>query len=142
MQFYAFDMLVTDGDDIRKLPLTMRKTNLARQLAGHVDGIFISDFERGEIGPELFRHACLMGLEGLVSKLADRPYRPARSPNWVKVKNPASPAMLRGCLLMNVWVDVDTSKQSGRRPSAGIRGDSGPRARTKDCGQLRQPLLV
>lgn len=32
-----------------------------------VDGIFISDFERGEIGPELFRHACLMGLEGLVS---------------------------------------------------------------------------
>ncbi|MBR1157276.1 DNA ligase [Bradyrhizobium sp. JYMT SZCCT0428] len=95
VQFYAFDMLVTDGADIRKLPLTMRKTNLARLLARRVDGIFISDFERGEIGPELFRHACLMGLEGLVSKLADRPYRPGRSPHWVKVKNPASPAMLR-----------------------------------------------
>ncbi|MBR1236959.1 DNA ligase [Bradyrhizobium sp. AUGA SZCCT0177] len=95
VQFYAFDMLVTDGDDIRKLPLTMRKTNLARLLARRVDGIFISDFERGEIGPELFRHACQMGLEGLVSKLDDRPYRPGRSPHWVKVKNPASPAMLR-----------------------------------------------
>src|SRR6187200_86808 len=95
VQFYAFDMLMSDGADIRKLPLTMRKTNLARLLARRVDGIFISDFERGEIGPELFRHACLMGLEGLVSKLVDRPYRPGRSPNWVKIKNPASPAMLR-----------------------------------------------
>ena len=95
VQFYAFDMLVTDGEDIRKLPFTMRKTNLARLLARRVDGIFISDFERGEIGPELFRHACLMGLEGLVSKLDDRPYRPGRSPHWVKVKNPASAAMLR-----------------------------------------------
>jgi bifunctional non-homologous end joining protein LigD len=69
-------MLVTDDDDIRKMPLAMRKTNLARLLAPRVDGIFISDFERGEIGPELFRHACLMGLEGLLSKLVDRPYRP------------------------------------------------------------------
>ena len=32
------------------------------------DGIFLSDFEQGEIGPDLFRHACLMGLEGMVSK--------------------------------------------------------------------------
>ncbi len=48
VQFYAFDMLVTDGDDIRNLPLTMRKTNLARLLARRVDGIFLSDFERGE----------------------------------------------------------------------------------------------
>ena len=61
-------MLVSDGDDLRKLPLTMRKTNLARLLARRVDGIFLSDFEQGEIGPDLFRHACLMGLEGLVSK--------------------------------------------------------------------------
>ena len=48
--FYAFDMLVSDGDDLRKLPLSMRKTNLARLLARRVDGIFLSDFEQGEIG--------------------------------------------------------------------------------------------
>jgi bifunctional non-homologous end joining protein LigD len=95
VQFYAFDMLVGDGEDLRKLPLTMRKTNLARLLARRVDGIFLSDFEQGEIGPDLFRHACLMGLEGLVSKLKDRPYRPGRSPNWVKVKNRRHPAFSR-----------------------------------------------
>src|SRR5258705_11622380 len=39
-----------------------------RLLARRVNGIFLADFEQGEIGPDLFRHACLMGLEGLVSK--------------------------------------------------------------------------
>ena len=68
VQFYAFDILVSDGEDVRRLPLSMRKASLARLLARRVDGIFLSDFERGEIGPDLFRHACLMGLEGMVSK--------------------------------------------------------------------------
>jgi bifunctional non-homologous end joining protein LigD len=95
VQFYAFDMLVSDGDDIRKLPLSMRKTSLARLLARRVDGIFLSVFEQGEIGPDLFRHACLMGLEGLVSKRADSRYRGGRSPDWVKVKNRQHPAMER-----------------------------------------------
>ena len=54
---------MSDGEDIRKLPLSMRKASLARLLARRVDGIFLSDFEQGEIGPDLFRHACLMGLE-------------------------------------------------------------------------------
>ena len=94
-EFYAFDMLVSDGEDLRKLPLTMRKTNLARLLARRVDGIHLAPFEQGEIGPELFRHACLMGLEGLVSKLRDRPYRPGRSTDWVKVKNRQHPAFSR-----------------------------------------------
>ena len=66
--FYAFDILVSDGEDLRRLPLSMRKASLARLLARRVDGIFLSDFEQGEIGPDLFRHACLMGLEGMVSK--------------------------------------------------------------------------
>jgi bifunctional non-homologous end joining protein LigD len=95
VEFYAFDMLVGDGEDLRKLPLTMRKTNLARLLARRADGIHLAPFEQGEIGPDLFRHACLMGLEGLVSKLKDRPYRPGRSPHWVKVKNRSHPAFGR-----------------------------------------------
>jgi bifunctional non-homologous end joining protein LigD len=44
-----------------KLPLAMRKTNLARLLARRPDGIFVSDFEQGEIGSELFRKACEFG---------------------------------------------------------------------------------
>jgi len=58
VQLYAFDMLVSDGNDIRKLPLSMRKTNLQRLLARRVDGIHLAPFEQGEIGPELFRQ-CL-----------------------------------------------------------------------------------
>ena len=73
----------------------MRKTNLARLLARWPDGIFVARFEQGEIGPDLFRAACNMGLEGLVSKRRDRPYRAGRSPDWVKVKNRTHPAMER-----------------------------------------------
>jgi len=88
-------MMAGDGDDMLNLPLSLRKTNLARLLARRSDGIFIAPFEQGEIGPDLFRAACNMELEGLVSKRRDRPYRAGRSPHWVKVKNPASPAMTR-----------------------------------------------
>ena len=95
VQLYAFDMLVSDGDDLRKLPLSMRKTNLARLLARRVDGIFVSDFEQGEIGPDLFRHACLMGLEGLVSKHRESRYRGGRYDRWIKVKNRQHPAYAR-----------------------------------------------
>ena len=92
VQLYAFDVLALDGDDLRPLPLSMRKTNLARLLARRPDGIFV---EQGEIGPDLFRACCNMGLEGLVSKRVDRPYRGGRSPDWVKVKNRKHPAMER-----------------------------------------------
>jgi len=93
VQLYAFDMLAGDGDDMRALPLSIRKTNLARLLARRSDGIFVAPFEAGEIGPDLFWAACNLGLEGLVSKRRDRPYRAGRRPHWIKVKNPASPAM-------------------------------------------------
>ncbi|WP_312017207.1 RNA ligase family protein [Bradyrhizobium jicamae] len=95
VEFYAFDILVLKGDDLRKLPLHLRKTNLARILARRIDGIHLAPFEQGEIGPDLYRHACLMGLEGLVSKRRDRPYRAGRSKDWVKVKNREHPAMGR-----------------------------------------------
>ena len=95
VQFYAFDILVSHGEDLRRLPLTMRKTNLARLLARRVDGIFLSDFEQGEIGPDLFRHACLLGLEGMVSKHRESTYRGGRSDRWIKVKNREHPAFSR-----------------------------------------------
>ena len=47
-------------------------------------------------GPDLFRQACKFGLEGIVSKRRDRPYRAGRSPDWIKVvKNRSHPAMSR-----------------------------------------------
>jgi ATP-dependent DNA ligase len=91
----VLDMLVSDGEDLRKLPLSMRKNNLARLLARRVDGIHLAPFEQGEIGSDLFRHACLMGLEGLVSKHRESVYRAIRSPRWIKVKNRQRPAFSR-----------------------------------------------
>jgi bifunctional non-homologous end joining protein LigD len=55
-------------------------------------GIFVAPYEQGEIGPDLFRAVCGMGLEGLVSKRRDRAYRGGRCNDWIKVKNPNSPA--------------------------------------------------
>ena len=49
--FYAFDILVSDGEDLRKLPLTMRKTNLSRLLARRVDGIFCLTSNRARSVP-------------------------------------------------------------------------------------------
>ncbi|MGY4333296.1 bifunctional non-homologous end joining protein LigD [Bradyrhizobium sp. LB7.2] len=95
VQLCAFDVLEMEGADLRDLPLTMRKANLARLLRGRPDGIFINPFETGAIGPELFRKACDFGLEGLVSKRSNRPYRGGRSKDWIKVKNRTHPAMTR-----------------------------------------------
>jgi bifunctional non-homologous end joining protein LigD len=95
VQLYAFDILALDGEDLRGLPLSVRKSNLARLLARRPDGIFVAPFETGKIGTDLFRAACNMGLEGMVSKRSDRPYRGGRSTDWIKVKNRKHPAMSR-----------------------------------------------
>jgi bifunctional non-homologous end joining protein LigD len=113
VQRYAFDILALDGDDLRRLPLSMRKTRL---LARRPDGIFVAPFEQGEIGPDLFRAACNMGLEGLVSKRRDRPYQGGRSKHWMKIKNRRHPAMRR---VMEAFTQVDvrpfsSSKNFGR----------------------------
>jgi bifunctional non-homologous end joining protein LigD len=50
VQLYAFDILALDGDDLRGLPLSLRKTNLARLLARRPDGIFVAPFEQGRSG--------------------------------------------------------------------------------------------
>jgi ATP-dependent DNA ligase len=87
VQLCAFDVLAIDGEDVRAFPLSMRKTNLERRLRGGPDGIFVNPFETGAIGPDLFKAACEIGLEGMVSKRGDRAYRGGRSPHWIKVKN-------------------------------------------------------
>jgi ATP-dependent DNA ligase len=82
VELIAFDILAVDGDDLRALPLSMRKTNLARLLRRRPDGIFISDFETGEIGPDLFRKVCEFGFRALMqyahetAKRAEQPSHP------------------------------------------------------------------
>jgi bifunctional non-homologous end joining protein LigD len=84
---YAFDLLEVNGGDLRPLPLVDRKAKLARAPAALV--------HTEEDGGVVFRHACKLGLEGIVSKRLTAPYRSGPSRDWIKVKNPDSPAMLR-----------------------------------------------
>jgi bifunctional non-homologous end joining protein LigD len=91
---YAFDLLQLNGVDYRALPLSRRKDRLARLLARAPIGIALKEHTdaRGEL---VFRQACAMGLEGIVSKRLTAPYRSGPSRDWIKVKNPDSPAMVR-----------------------------------------------
>jgi bifunctional non-homologous end joining protein LigD len=90
---YAFDLLAIDGTDIRRERLDDRRARL-RKLLVQPDGIRFSEHLAGE-GEKIFRHACRLGLEGIVSKRRDAPYRSGRSKAWLKIKNPESSAMLR-----------------------------------------------
>jgi len=91
---YAFDLLELDGEDLRHIPLVDRKRRLSRLLGGRRLGIVLSD-HTDENGALIFQHACKMGLEGIMSKRLSAPYRSGPSKDWVKIKNPDSPAMIR-----------------------------------------------
>ena len=92
---YAFDLIELNGDDLRREPLEVRKTTLASVLAKATAGLRLNDHIEHEDGAIVFRHACKMGLEGIVSKRRDSPYRSGRSPDWLKMKNPACEAVRR-----------------------------------------------
>jgi bifunctional non-homologous end joining protein LigD len=94
-QFYAFDMVADNSEDLRPLALSLRKDKLAQLLSRPVDGIFTAEYEQRDIGDDLFRAACKMGLEGIVSKRLDRAYGAGRCKHWLKTKNPAHPAYNR-----------------------------------------------
>jgi bifunctional non-homologous end joining protein LigD len=91
---YAFDLIELNGDDLRRDPLEVRKATLASILAKARPGIRFNEHIEGE-GPTVFAHACELGLEGIVSKRKDSPYRSDRSSDWLKMKNPNAPAVTR-----------------------------------------------
>ena len=87
---YAFDLIELNGDDLRRDPIEQRKTVLARILARAPDGIRLNEHIEGEDAALIFRHACKLGCEGIISKRADSPYRSGRTRDWIKVKSPAA----------------------------------------------------
>jgi bifunctional non-homologous end joining protein LigD len=92
---YAFDLLELSGVNVRPLPLEERRGKLQyllRSVTG--PGVQFNDHIVGD-GATIFEHACKLGFEGIVSKHRERAYRSGRSKSWIKVKNLASPAMLR-----------------------------------------------
>jgi bifunctional non-homologous end joining protein LigD len=91
---FAFDLLDLDGEDLRKRPLGERKALLTRLLKRAAAGIHLSEHDDGD-GEALFRAACRMGMEGIVSKRLSSIYRSGRSKSWIKVKNKRAPGYLR-----------------------------------------------
>ncbi|MBI4541105.1 MAG: DNA ligase D [Gemmatimonadetes bacterium] len=82
--FYAFDLLGFGDYDLRPLPLLQRKA-LLREVLPTIGPIRLSDHIE-EKGAEMYERVCAMGLEGIVGKKADSPYRGGRSADWVKVR--------------------------------------------------------
>ena len=91
---YAFDLIEHDGIDLRDLPLIERKFRLFKLLGRAKHAIRFNEHLTGD-GATVFEHACRMGLEGIVSKRTDAPYRSGPSRTWLKSKNPASEAVRR-----------------------------------------------
>ena len=80
---------------MRRNPLEMRKGTLASVLANVGAGIRLNEHMECDDGEIVFRHACKMGLEGIVSKRKDLRYLSGRSFDWLKSKNPDAPAVRR-----------------------------------------------
>ncbi|RAX38213.1 DNA ligase D [Rhizobium tropici] len=104
--FYAFDLLHLDGYDLVSCPLVSRK-ELLRTIISSETGMlrFSSHFD--ENGDLLLSHACRLSLEGIVSKIANDPYRPGRGKTWVKSK-----CSSRQEFVIGGWVPSTTSRKA------------------------------
>jgi bifunctional non-homologous end joining protein LigD len=90
----AFDLIEIDGQDLHRQPIEDRKLALKKLLGRPHPGIAFNRHFDVE-GAIVFHHACRLGCEGIVSKRLGSPYSSGRSRDWIKVKNPAAPAVKR-----------------------------------------------
>jgi bifunctional non-homologous end joining protein LigD len=86
---YAFDLLQVESRDLRWEPIEERKAELAKLLRHAKSGVQLNE-HISEPGDLVFRHACKLGLEGIVSKRVGSPYRFGRSNDWLQVQEPRS----------------------------------------------------
>jgi bifunctional non-homologous end joining protein LigD len=104
LAFYAFDLLIDRGEDIRHLPNLERKERLAALLEGVGPPLIYGDHVIGK-GEALFTAICKEGGEGIISKKADAPYRGVRTRCWLKIK----------CIQRQEFVIVGWSESDKRR---------------------------
>jgi bifunctional non-homologous end joining protein LigD len=106
--FFVFHLLYVDGASIAALPLTERKDRLKALLRPGIPGLHFTEHVVGN-GPRLREHACELGVEGVISKRVDRPYRPGDRGIWLKSK----------CLNREEFVVVGWTKPAGSRSHFG-----------------------
>ncbi|HET8624598.1 MAG TPA: DNA ligase D [Gemmatimonadales bacterium] len=82
--FFAFDLLSVEGYDLRQLPLTERKALLSRVVPASGVVRYLDHFETD--GKAMYEQVQARGLEGIIAKKADSPYRAGRSSAWLKMR--------------------------------------------------------
>jgi bifunctional non-homologous end joining protein LigD len=90
----GFHLLMFNGDDLWRRPFVERKAALAKLLLRSRGGIQYVEHAEGH-GDKMFAAVCDLGLEGIVSKRIDAPYRSGPSKSWIKTKNPKAAAAMR-----------------------------------------------
>ncbi len=86
VQYQIFDLLWLNGRDLRSERLRARKAALAEVLKPGASSLHFVEWIEGTDGPRVFASASDLGLEGVISKLADAPYRSGEATDWVKTK--------------------------------------------------------
>jgi bifunctional non-homologous end joining protein LigD len=86
---YAFDLIWLEAQDLRGVELIGRRRMLQKTLKRAGPALRFSEHLAGATGEAMFRHACAMGLEGIVSKRVTSRYKSGSCLAWVKVKNPS-----------------------------------------------------
>ena len=81
---YVFDLLAFEGYDLRKLPLIKRKEILQKVLPQTGPLRYSEHFEKN--GEALYEQVVKLGLEGIMAKKSDSPYRSGRSSDWLKIR--------------------------------------------------------
>lgn len=119
--FYAFDLLYIDGHDLTGMVLEERRQILGDLLDKHTGAIRMSEDINAD-GNELLRLSCELGLEGIIAKHRDKPYRSGRHGEWLKIK----------CIMSETFAIL------GYEPSTKLPGAVG----SLMLGALRQGELV
>jgi bifunctional non-homologous end joining protein LigD len=120
VHYFVFDLLALDGEDVSALPLEERKKRLAalvRRLES--DRIRYSDHTVGD-GDRVFREACRLGLEGIVSKRRDQPHKAGRSKAWLKTK-----CVHEQEFVIGGFTDPEGSRDGIGALLVGVRDDAG-----------------
>ncbi|MGB6342485.1 MAG: DNA ligase D, partial [Xanthobacteraceae bacterium] len=147
--YWVFDLLYLNGRDLTTEPLIARKDALRRLLRGNGKSgpiRYAGHFD--EDGPVIFKHACGMKLEGIVSKLRDAPYRPGRSDNFVKAKcHDAQEVVVAGFSPSNaqrnaVGALTVAFHDDGKLRYAGRVGTGYTREVARDLWQRLEPLRI
>ena len=138
--FFAFDLLYLNGDSTAQLPLLERKKRLQPLFKKEIHGLRYSEHVVSD-GPSFREHACKFGLEGVISKRADRPYAPGDRGIWVKSK-----CLNREEFVVVGWTDPEGSRSHIGALLLGYYTDDGRlhyagRAGTGMMGSARQRTM-